>query len=175
MSGPETLTLEDLAREVARLVDERGLRGAQTDGRVSEVPDGRTIRYYATLGLVDRPRVEGRQARYGRRHLLQLLAIKALQGRSLPLAEIQARLYARTDKELESLVESLGAPPTWHPPPRAVVWREVPVEPGLKVMVEESWVPPADTSALVRRIGAAFEALREPRKGADSDNGGTTS
>ena len=39
--------------------------------------------------------------------MLQLLAIKALQALDLPLAEIQQRLYARSDAELKGLVEDL--------------------------------------------------------------------
>ena len=50
------------------------------NGRVREIPDRRTIRYYTTLGIVDRPlEMQGRSAFYGQRHLLQLVAIKRLQ------------------------------------------------------------------------------------------------
>src|SRR5205809_950859 len=70
----------------------------QASGRVRDVPDGRTIRYYTTLGLVDRPVAvpgKGRTAFYGRRHLLQLVAIKRLQAQGLSLSEVQARLVGR--------------------------------------------------------------------------------
>src|SRR5438552_3672254 len=102
-------TLEELSNEVARRLAELGLLEAQADGRVSAVPDARTVRYYTTLGVLDRPAIAGRQARYGRRHLLQLLAIKALQGASLPLGEIQARLYGRSEAELEATIAAAGA------------------------------------------------------------------
>src|SRR5689334_22778747 len=102
------LTLEELSSEAERLLEEQGLIDVQQDGRVSAAPDARTIRYYTTLGLLDRPRMVGRQAQYGRRHLLQLLAIKALQGVSLPLSEIQARLYSRSDRELEAILASMS-------------------------------------------------------------------
>ena len=61
----------------------------QASGRVRDVPDGRTIRYYTTLGLVDRPVAvpgKGRTAFYGRRHLLQLVAIKRLQAQGQRVA-----------------------------------------------------------------------------------------
>src|SRR3954471_1396904 len=102
------MTLDELSERVAAELAGRGMLGAAPDARVSAAPDARTVRYYATLGLLDRPRIEGRQARYGERHLLQLLAIKALQAVELPLAEIQQRLYARSDAELKALVEAWG-------------------------------------------------------------------
>ena len=65
------------------------------------MPDRRTIRYYTTLGLIDRPaEMRGRTALYGRRHLLQFVAIKKLQARGRSLAEIQQALAGQTDKEL---------------------------------------------------------------------------
>jgi len=155
------LTLDELSSEVARELEARGLAGRSTDGRVSAVPDARTIRYYTTLGLLDRPTIENRQARYNRRHVLQLLAVKALQSASLPLAEIQARLYGRSAAELEALLAALA-----HSEPRReqrahpVVWREVAVEPGLKILAEDSWSS-IDESTLVARIAAALRSLRE--------------
>lgn len=74
----------------------------QLNGRVREVPDARTIRWYQTTGIVDRPvAMRGRTALYGRRHLLQLLAIKRLQARGLSLAGIQAELAGASDPMLE--------------------------------------------------------------------------
>ncbi|HVY61910.1 MAG TPA: MerR family transcriptional regulator, partial [Planctomycetota bacterium] len=147
-------TLEALSAEAARSLASRV--GEPPDGRVSAAPDGRTIRYYATLGLVDRPSFEGRQARYGRRHLLQLVAIKALQGSGLPLAEIQARLYGRSDGELEAIIEAAtGERRAARPAVRAVRWREVAVEPGLRLMAEEGWSPGEDLAALLEKLRAA--------------------
>src|SRR5437016_14312387 len=111
------MMLDELSDRVAHELGERGLLGAAADGRVSAAPDARTVRYYTTLGLLDRPRIEGRQARYGERHVLQLLAIKALQTFDLPLAEIQQRLYGRSDAELKALVDSLAAEARAKPAP----------------------------------------------------------
>jgi hypothetical protein len=74
------------------------------NSRVREVPDRRTIRYYTTLGLLDRPaEMRGRTALYGRRHLMQLVAIKRLHARGLSLAEVQQRLYGITNAALARL------------------------------------------------------------------------
>ncbi|MCK6551862.1 helix-turn-helix domain-containing protein, partial [Myxococcota bacterium] len=83
-------TIEALG-EAVRAALSVGYEG-QVNGQVRDVPDRRTIRYYTTLGLLDRPVMRGRTAIYGRRHLLQLVAIKRLQAEGLALADVQARL-----------------------------------------------------------------------------------
>jgi len=160
----DRLTLEELCAEVAAELDRRGLRQAQEDGRVTPAPDLRTVRYYATFGLLDRPVREGREVRYGRRHLLQLLVVKALQARGVPLAEIQAHVYGRSNSELETLLQAEEAARALRPspPPTAVVWREVPLEPGLKLMIEEGWAPGMSPDALERKVREALSALAAP-------------
>ena len=77
------------------------------DQRIQTTPDARTVRFYQTAGLLDRPvRYEGRVARYGRRHLLQLVAIRILQSEGLSLAQIQTRLAGATNAELEAIAIS---------------------------------------------------------------------
>ena len=99
-----SLNIDELSDEIGRLLKIANLGGQQQDNRVSPVPDMRTIRYYSGLGLLDRPAISGRVARYSSRHVLQLLAIKILQGASLPLAEIQEKLYGLSDSELEQII-----------------------------------------------------------------------
>jgi DNA-binding transcriptional MerR regulator len=45
---------------------------------------------------------------YGRRHLLQLKAIRVLQTQGLPLSRIQQLLFGRSDVELKQIVVSAG-------------------------------------------------------------------
>ncbi|EMI42076.1 MerR family transcriptional regulator [Rhodopirellula sp. SWK7] len=74
--------------------------------RVRAVPDTRTIRYYTTLGLVDRPKqMRGRTAYYGPKHVMQLVAIKRLQAENLTLSDIQERLVALPPKRLKTLAK----------------------------------------------------------------------
>ena len=153
------MSLEELSSEVAVQLAELGLLGAAPDARVSAAPDARTVRYYTTLGLLDRPKIESRQARYGERHVLQLLAIKALQSRDLPLAEIQQSLYGRSDAELGQLIDSLPRPQQTVPELPALTLREVRLEPGLRLVAEEGWSP-RDPAALEQRIRAAIAALK---------------
>jgi len=95
-------TLAELAGRVAQALAAADVRSP--NGRVTEMPDGRVIRWYATIGLVDRPSgMRGRTALYGQRHLLQLVAIKRRQAQGRSLAEIQAELAGATDATLRSV------------------------------------------------------------------------
>lgn len=100
----ERWTLDELTEQVAGAlaVDYEGV----PNRRVRDVPDLRTIRYYTTLGLLDRP-VErrGRVALYERRHLLQLVAIKRLQARGATLLEVQQQLVGLTEEALSRLAQ----------------------------------------------------------------------
>jgi len=176
-SEMQGFSLEELSEQVEALLKEQGLIAVQQDHRVSAAPDVRTIRYYTTLGLLDRPIIEGRIARYKKRHLLQLLAIKALQVLSLPLAEVQSRLYGLSDTELEAVIAAVAssvkdlrkASPNQAIKP--AFWREIVIVPGLKIMAEEGWEPGLDDEVLIDRIRAAFAVFKMARKKAD---GGST-
>ena len=98
-SPPALLTLPDVVAAVPSLLrgDYRGVRS----GRVRDLPDIRTIRYYQSAGILDRPtEFRGRAALYGRRHLLQIAVVKKLQASGLSLADIQGHLPGATDAEL---------------------------------------------------------------------------
>jgi DNA-binding transcriptional MerR regulator len=111
------------------------------NGRVRDIPDQRTIRYYTTLGLMDRPaEMRGRTALYGCRHLLQLVAIKRLQARGLPLSAIQQQLLGLGDAALRNLAqlpdgaETPDASGSASPPPTTVsrepFWTATPASPS---------------------------------------------
>ncbi|MEV0147872.1 MULTISPECIES: MerR family transcriptional regulator [unclassified Nonomuraea] len=96
----DTWTIGELAERAAGLLRAGGPNG---NGRVREVPGERLIRWYTTIGLVDPPLSRrGRVARYGRRHLLQLVAVKRLQAAGLSIADIQVALAGATDAMLEA-------------------------------------------------------------------------
>src|SRR5579883_622967 len=98
-NGEPPWTIDELTEAVASALAE-GYGGAPS-GRVRDVPDQRTIRYYTTLGLIDRPsEMRGRTALYDRRHLLQVVAIKKLQACGQSLAEVQRALAGQTDRGL---------------------------------------------------------------------------
>lgn len=101
--GPAEWTIDELATRVAATLDGSAYPGAP-NGRVRDVPDRRSIRWYSTIGLVDRPgAMRGRTALYGPRHLLQLVAIKRRQAEGRRIAEIQAELAGAPDEVLRSI------------------------------------------------------------------------
>lgn len=95
-------TLAELTQmvELALARDYSGPRNKQ----IRAIPNSRTIRYYTTLGLLDRAaEMRGRTALYSLRHLLQIVAIKRLQLQGLSLTDIQARLVGLPDSRLEDI------------------------------------------------------------------------
>src|SRR6266545_3505110 len=115
-------TLDELTERVGAALSV-GYDG-QPSGRVRDLPDQRAIRWYTTIGLVDRPAAtRGRTAMYGPRHLLQLVAIKRLQAQGRSLVAIQAELAGATDAQLARVAQVTKAPV-----PQARFWRERPVE-----------------------------------------------
>lgn len=79
-------TLSELVAEVATRI---AALPAPKNGQVRAVPDERTVRYYGSIGLLDRPvAMRGRTALYGPRHVAQVVAIKRLQTMGRSLAEI---------------------------------------------------------------------------------------
>lgn len=129
-----TWTIGELAERAATAL--AAGESAQLSGRVRDLPNERLIRWYTTIGLVDPPAGRrGRTALYGRRHLLQLVAVKRRQASGRSIAEIQLELAAAPDAALERIAalppgasgpeaaagesDSTAAPPpgTGAPPP----------------------------------------------------------
>ena len=124
-------TQEELVRRVAAALAGPAYPGSP-NGRVRDVPDRRTVRWYTTIGLVDRPAaMQGRTALYGPRHLLQIVAIKRLQARGRSIAEIQAELIGATDATLRRLADVaddlLQGSTADRPARRDRFWAELPV------------------------------------------------
>src|SRR5579859_853308 len=97
----------------------------RANGRVRDVPNERLVRWYVTVGLVDPPLSRrGRVARYGRRHLLQLVAVKRRQAEGRSLAEIQAELAGATDEALAAVarVPDMAPAPGVFPAAPARFW-----------------------------------------------------
>src|SRR6266851_2448089 len=91
-------TIDQLTERVADALS-AGYDG-QSSGRVREVPNVRTIRWYTTIGLLDRPAMQGRTALYGTRHLAQIVAVKRLQAEGCSLTEVQEQLIGADDTTL---------------------------------------------------------------------------
>lgn len=169
-STPQTtFTIDELAEQAQRWLSEHDL-DTHYYRRVQDVPSERTIRYYRTLGLLDEPVKDGRERRYTRRHMLQLVAIKALQTKGLAHERIQTELYGRTDAELESIVAA-SLPHRNPEPPAAIILHEFTLAPGLRLVADPSGLGDADRAALVARFEAALDtiATRQIRRGGGDD------
>jgi DNA-binding transcriptional MerR regulator len=163
MDSGRRYTIAELAGASAVALDALGI--AARNGQVRDRPDIRTIRYYGTLGLIDPPaEMTGRTARYGDRHLLQVLAVKAVQARGDSLADAQRTLVGASDEELRSTIGP-GLPAALASVPSAALaavpeasdagrtagqpfWRTSPARPA-------SAVPAAGPSAEVPHAGDA--------------------
>jgi len=140
---------------------------ARANGRVRDVPNERLVRWYVTVGLVDPPLSRrGRVAQYGRRHLLQLVAVKRRQAEGRSLAEIQAELAGATDEALAAVARVPAARPA--PEARAAAparfWARRSHQPGQPVPAAEGIGQPGAAGA--ERPGpparAAAERAGEP-------------
>lgn len=94
-------TLAELTERVDAVLRAEGIR--QENGQVAEAPNGRTVRWYQSIGLLRRPEQRGRVAFYGRAHLAELVAIKRLQSGGLSLGDVQARLQGLSDEAVLAL------------------------------------------------------------------------
>jgi DNA-binding transcriptional MerR regulator len=116
-------TLPELVAEVAARI---AALPAPKNGQVRAVPDERTVRYYVTLGLLDRPSaMRGRTALYGPRHVAQVVAIKRLQTMGRSLSEIQA-LWPTLDDATLARMSGVALPAAGKPAARAEFWKREP-------------------------------------------------
>ena len=144
-------TIHELAEAVNVWCRNRALEPA--NGQTASELSARTLHYYRSSGLLDAPE-SGAGRGYGRRHLLQLKAIRVLQAQGLPLSRIQQLLFGRPDVELEQIAESAG---------------EIgPLTPNVPLVSQEKWTtyPLNKQLFLVAREGARLsgtqlEAIRK--------------
>lgn len=129
------------------------------DKRINPLPDPRTVRFYQSAQLVDRPsRYEGRRAIYGYRQLLQTCAVKLLQGAGRGLDEIQRGLAGRSDAELERVLQGplrlTSSAPDERPQPRP--WTSVELTPGVVLSIDPALHP--NPKELMKRLHAALSS-----------------
>lgn len=105
LSLPEHATVETLAAVANATLARMGVH--VDDGRATNFIDGRTVRYYQTIGVLPKPEYDGRRALYSLTHLLRLVVAKRLQAEGHSLAQIQSTLPTRTDKELWKALEAM--------------------------------------------------------------------
>lgn len=111
----------------------------------------RTVRYYVQTGLVDRPEGETRAARYGAKHLEQLLLIKKWSAAGVSLDRIKELLRG----------EQAPIPPR----PRAVgsveICSHLTVTDGIKVVIEpgRAGLSPEQVRSFVKGVMAVYAEI----------------
>lgn len=178
--------LQDLAGLAGAILETSGV--VPLSGAAQARPTVRTIRFYMTRGLVDKPEGRGTAAVYGYRHLLQVLAIKLRQMEGMTLDAIVQEARALTGDAVERRVAATIGPAL--PPPELLGWtssvrgrsgrvaaeaqtamgsaaapatcRRIPVARGVELLVDASHPAlrrPGAESALAEDVRAAVERL----------------
>jgi DNA-binding transcriptional MerR regulator len=113
----------------------------------------RTVRFYISEGLIDRPEGAKRGAWYEDRHLQQLLRIRRWSQEGLSLEQVREALQA-------SKVE--GPPPRGVKPGSVDVWSRICLAEGLELHVEPGRVglSPEQVRALAKEALAAMDRVR---------------
>jgi DNA-binding transcriptional MerR regulator len=154
------MTVDQLLTLVNERIEEAGIQ--IPDGRrASRYVDIRSFRFYRAKGLIDPPTgKEGVSGLYSERHMLQLMALKALQSSYVPLPEIKKRLAKASDEELQKIVsgETGSIAPRTNKVPdgtttnQPTVWVQFPVGSMAIMMVEQEFLTTASPSRL-RALG----------------------
>ncbi|PYE55489.1 MerR family transcriptional regulator [Deinococcus yavapaiensis] len=98
-------SLDDLVNTANQLLP-RFMPDIDRDARVTDLVNPRLVRHYTSENLIDPPQKEGREARYTRRHLLQLLTLRKLMTGGLSAGSAGDVLRNRSDLELEMILQS---------------------------------------------------------------------
>jgi DNA-binding transcriptional MerR regulator len=114
----------------------------------------RTVRFYISQGLMDRPHGAKRGAWYEDRHLQQLLLIRRWTDAGLSLDRVR-ELQAGSPAE---------APPRPAKPGMVEVWSRVTLADGVELQVEpgRAGMTPEQVRAFIQDVTAAYRRVRDP-------------
>lgn len=121
----------------------------------------RTVRYYVQIGLVDRPEGETRAARYGKKHLEQLLLIKKWTAAGVSLDRIRELLQG----------EQAPIPPRARAAGSVEVKSHLSVADGIEMVIEpgRAGLTPEQVRQFVKGVMAVFNQV----SGVQSDAAGS--
>lgn len=154
------------------------------DQRIKGELSPRLIRHYTSQGSLGEPLKEGREARYTYRHLLQLLALRRLQAEGHSTGVVSPLTSAMSEPELENLVTGQAQVGLAQAPnsavdflqslrtstpssaasqpllaslaPKETRWTHFKLAPGLVLRIRDDYLPPNDTTALLKEIDKAL-------------------
>lgn len=119
----------------------------------------RTIRYYIQEGVVDGPKGAGRGARYGTKHVEQLLEVRKWQQAGLSLPRIRELLRAGS-------AAGPVPPPRPREPGSLEVWSHLVVADGVEVTIEpkRAALTPEQVRAFVAGVMSLYEQIRSSKE-----------
>lgn len=111
----------------------------------------RTARYYVQIGLVDRPEGETRAARYGQRHLEQLLLVKKWTAAGISLDRVRELLRG----------DEAPIPPRPRAPGSIEVCSHLTVADGIEIVIEpgRAGLSPEQVRRFAREVMAAYQDI----------------
>ncbi len=120
----------------------------------------RTVRFYISEGLLERPAGEKRGAHYLRRHLEQLLTIRRWSDAGLSLERVRELVDGASE----------DPPPQRRPAGSVEVWSRVMLADGLEVHIEpgRSELTPEQVRSFVRGMTTLYRQVRSPAPGKGS-------
>jgi DNA-binding transcriptional MerR regulator len=132
-------TTEELAQAVRDWCDKHRMTPA--NGQAAEDITERTIRYYRTLGLLDKP-VGSYTKTFSDKHRLQLIAVRVYQAQGIPLRRIRDELYGKSEEDLmefEKLAAKQGKAAAqyagpFEPPAAGESWAVAPLNDGFMLL-----------------------------------------
>ncbi|MBC7779669.1 MAG: MerR family transcriptional regulator [Proteobacteria bacterium] len=119
----------------------------------------RTVRYYVQIGLVDHPEGGTRAAKYGTRHLEQLLLVRKWTASGLSLERIRELLHGEPPP-VEARARVAGS---------VEVCSHLHVSDGIEVVIEPSraGLSPEQVRRLIRGVMALMKTIRDDEVAAD--------
>ncbi len=133
-----------------------------TNASARAAPSARSVRFYVSSGLMDRPEGTGTAATYNYRHLLQLLSIKIRQREGQSLESIKSEMKDITGDALErkiatSLAPALGAgadTTAKRDDDESYSWKRIPVADGIELHVRSDSPASRDEAVIAIREAA---------------------
>ncbi|MBW1701305.1 MAG: MerR family transcriptional regulator [Deltaproteobacteria bacterium] len=154
--------------------------------KVTDYPDVRTVRFYTTRGLMDKPhRYSGQQAVYRVKHLIQLIVIKYLQSQYLSIKKVAEMINGLSQEELLIIIDlpkkgdfksAYLEPVSQNKKPSSrkslkvkkirnsiseLVWNHFTIESGFEVHIREDFFPenPSHVEVLANRIRVILKQI----------------
>jgi len=123
----------------------------------------RTLRYYVQNGLVDRPEGETRAARYGAKHIEQLLLIKKWTAAGVSLERVKALLHG----------EEPAVPPRERKAGSIEVCSHIYIADGLEMVIEpgRAQLSPEQVRAFAKGVMALYADVISPPLGDENAPG----